>query len=159
MPVRVRVSAWSVEDAKLWPHLHPYGTGSLYSELGSGGMYRLVHNRLLLIQSGFRSNNLYAFWFLNRCIAKEWLIFCTHALRRIVRSMPSSPCTRPRLWSLRIRNFSAWKESGECKDAGPRTNKAPMHSRVHLARLYRTLFPKALRGVLACRHVCEFSAP
>ena len=51
------------EDAKLWPHLHPYGSGSLYSERGSGGMYRLVQNRLLLVQSGFRTNNLYAFWF------------------------------------------------------------------------------------------------
>ena len=58
-------------DAKLWPHLHPWGSGSLYSERGSGGIYRLVQNRLLIMQSGFRQNNLYAFWFLNRCITKE----------------------------------------------------------------------------------------
>ena len=50
---------------------HPYGTGSLYSEPGSGGMYRLIRNRLLAVQSCFRSNNLYAFWALNRVICKE----------------------------------------------------------------------------------------
>ena len=66
------LSSWA-EDAKLWPHLHPYGSGSLYSERGSGGMYRYVQNRLLLVQSGFRSNNLYAFWFLNRCLVKDML--------------------------------------------------------------------------------------
>ncbi len=59
------------KDAKLWPHLHPYSSGSLYSEPGSGGMYRLVRNRLLIVQNGFRQNNLYAFWYLNRVITKE----------------------------------------------------------------------------------------
>ena len=58
-------------DAKLWPHIHPYGTGSLLSEVGAGGTNRLVKNRLLSIQSNFRQNNLYAFWFLNRIITKE----------------------------------------------------------------------------------------
>ncbi len=58
-------------DAKLWPHMHPYGTGSLWSEVGSGGLARLAKNRLLLVQSSFRDNNIYAFWFLHRIICKE----------------------------------------------------------------------------------------
>ena len=58
-------------DAKLWPHMHVYGTGSLLAEVGSGGMDRLVKNRLLCIQSCFRQNNLYAFWYLHRLITKE----------------------------------------------------------------------------------------
>ena len=58
-------------DAQLWPHMHPHGTGSLSSEVGSGGMYRLARNRILLIESIFRDNSMYAFWFLNRIITKE----------------------------------------------------------------------------------------
>jgi hypothetical protein len=58
-------------DAKLWPHMHPYGTGSLSSELGSGGLARLGRNRLLLLQSCFRNNTIYAFWFLHRIITKD----------------------------------------------------------------------------------------
>ena len=57
-------------DAKLWPNMHPYGTGSLLSE-GEGCMQRLIKNRLLLIQNCFRQSNLYAFWYLNRLITKE----------------------------------------------------------------------------------------
>ncbi len=61
----------STKDAKLWPHLHPYSSGSLYSEQGSGGLYRLARNPLLLVQSGFGENSLYSFWFLNRVIMKD----------------------------------------------------------------------------------------
>ena len=51
--------------------MHPYGTGSLLSEVGAGGTHRLIKIRLLLIESCFRQNNLYSFWYLNRCITKE----------------------------------------------------------------------------------------
>ena len=63
--------SYTAQDAKLWVHMHPYGTGSLFSEPGSGGVYRLARNRLLLIQRCFRENTLYAFWYLNRVINKE----------------------------------------------------------------------------------------
>jgi hypothetical protein len=49
-------------DAKLFPHVHPYGTGSLLSELGSGSPHRHAKNRLLLIQSWFRRSALWGFW-------------------------------------------------------------------------------------------------
>ena len=49
-------------DAKLFPHVHPYGTGSLLSELGSGSPHRHAKNRLLLIQSWFRKSALWGFW-------------------------------------------------------------------------------------------------
>ena len=40
-------------DAKLWTHLHPYGTGSMLAEPGAGSGYRHAENRLALIQSWF----------------------------------------------------------------------------------------------------------
>ena len=64
-------------------HLHPYGTGSLGSELGCGGanaLPRLCRNRLLLIQSGFRNNGIYSFFMLQRMIQSH--LFHTEAARR-----------------------------------------------------------------------------
>ena len=46
-------------DAKLWPVVHPYGTGSLLSEQGSGLPHKHAKNRLLLIQSWFRKSALW----------------------------------------------------------------------------------------------------
>jgi hypothetical protein len=51
-------------------------------------MYQLVRNRLLLMQKGFRQNNLYAFWFLNRIITKERRM---HVVWRMLACL--SPCT------------------------------------------------------------------
>lgn len=56
------------EDAKCWPCVHPYGTGSLLSEQGSGGTQRLARNRLMLVQSWFRRNAEWGFWMLNRVL-------------------------------------------------------------------------------------------
>ena len=53
-------------DAKCWPVSHPYGTGSLLSEYGSGGTQRLARNRLALPQSWFRRSSSWAFWMLDR---------------------------------------------------------------------------------------------
>lgn len=53
-------------DAKVWPHVHCYGTGSLLSEPGSGGVQRHARNRLMLLQSWFRRSPTWAFWFLGR---------------------------------------------------------------------------------------------
>ena len=58
-------------NAKLWTHLHPYGTGSLLSEVGSGGVQHLARNRLTLIQSSFRRSPLYGFWASQRIILTE----------------------------------------------------------------------------------------
>ena len=65
-------------DAKLWPVMHPYGTGSLWAEIQSGGMHRLIKNRLLCIQNCFRMNNLYSFWLLHRIITRE--LFFRHVM-------------------------------------------------------------------------------
>ena len=58
-------------DAKLWPHVHPHGTGSLLSEIGSGGSQRHARNRLMLIQSWFRRSAHWGFWFLHRLTTTE----------------------------------------------------------------------------------------
>ena len=67
-------------DAKLWPVVHPYGTGSLLSEPGSGLPQKHAKNRLLLIQSWFRKSALWGFWFLNRIIVAE--LFFTNRKRQ-----------------------------------------------------------------------------
>ena len=58
-------------DAKCWPCVHPYGTGSLLSEQGSGGTQRHARNRLTLVQSWFRRSALWGFWFLDRLIKTD----------------------------------------------------------------------------------------
>jgi len=58
-------------DAKVWPHVHPYGTGSLLAEPGSGSPQNHARNRLSLIQSWFRRSPLWGFWFHNRLIVNQ----------------------------------------------------------------------------------------
>jgi hypothetical protein len=58
-------------DAKCFPTMHPYGTGSLLSEPGSGGTQRHAANRLFAAQSVFRRTPLWGFWFLDRLIKTE----------------------------------------------------------------------------------------
>ena len=70
-------------DAKVFPNMHPYGTGSLSSEIGSGGangIPRLCRNRLLLVQSCFRNNSLWVFWNLQRMITSQ--LFHQEALKK-----------------------------------------------------------------------------
>ena len=43
-------------DAKCWPAVHPYSSGSLLSEPGTGGAQRFARNRLALSQSWFRKS-------------------------------------------------------------------------------------------------------
>jgi hypothetical protein len=45
-------------DAKCWPCVHPYGSGSLRSQEGCCGIAAYVRNRLVLVQSWFRKSAL-----------------------------------------------------------------------------------------------------
>ena len=67
-------------DAKLWPHMHPYGTGSMLAEPGAGNPKNHAKNRLMSIQSWFRRSALWGFWFLNRIIAAD--MFFTNRKRQ-----------------------------------------------------------------------------
>jgi hypothetical protein len=58
-------------DAKVFPHMHPYGTGSLLAEFGSGGVQRHARNRLTMIQAWFRRSALWGFWSLGRLHQNE----------------------------------------------------------------------------------------
>ena len=58
-------------DAKLFAAAHPYGTGSMLSELGSGAPYRYVANRAANIQSWFRRNPLWAFYQLDTNVKRQ----------------------------------------------------------------------------------------
>ena len=53
-------------DAMMWPNVHPYGSGSLLAEEGSGGTQRHARNRLALIQSWFRREPRWIFWMRHR---------------------------------------------------------------------------------------------
>ncbi len=48
-------------DAKAHPVSHPYGTGSAYSQFGSGGLSGVARNRLGLVQSWFRRSATWIF--------------------------------------------------------------------------------------------------
>eukprot|EP00973_Karenia_brevis_P001467 199097-Karenia_brevis.AAC.1 len=61
-------------DAKVFVHVHPYGTGSLLAEPGAGGPQRHARNRLTLIQSWFRRSALWGFFYLSRLL-QEALFF------------------------------------------------------------------------------------
>ena len=56
-------SVCATEDAKCWPIAHPYGSGSVLSESGSGNLRNHIKNRCTLIQSWFRKTSLWAFWY------------------------------------------------------------------------------------------------
>ena len=58
-------------DAKVWPNVHPFGTGSLLSEPGAGGEVRHASNRLMLLQSWFRRSAQWGFWFLSRHLQSD----------------------------------------------------------------------------------------
>lgn len=58
-------------DAKLFPHRHPFGSGSLRAEEGSGGMQQYAKNRLLLLESGFRRSPVWSFWMLERLMKND----------------------------------------------------------------------------------------
>ena len=42
------------QDVRLWPHCHPYGTGSVRSEPGSGGLMRHTRNRTRALEETAR---------------------------------------------------------------------------------------------------------
>ena len=56
--------------------VYPYGTGSLLSEVGSGGIQRYARNKLTSIQSWFRKNALWGFWMLDRLTKTELFFNC-----------------------------------------------------------------------------------
>ena len=89
-------------DAKIFPHLHPYGTGSLSSEIGAGGFNgipRMCRQRMLSIQSGFRNNSTWTFWNLQRIITGQ--LFRQELMKRNQgRKHTSSPTDKDALTRL-----------------------------------------------------------
>ena len=58
-------------DAKVFPCVHPYGTGSAFAEPGSGQPMRMCRNRALALQSWFRRSSRWAFWQLDAMIKRK----------------------------------------------------------------------------------------
>ena len=55
-------------DAKVFPAVHPHGSGSVFSEPGSGAPGRYAKSRLSSIQSFFRRSATWGFWKLDALI-------------------------------------------------------------------------------------------
>ena len=68
-------------DAKLFPHVHPFGTGSLKSEPGGCAMHKLCRNRAFALESWFRRSTQWAF-FQNENALKHNLFGNNRAKRR-----------------------------------------------------------------------------
>ena len=58
-------------DAKVWPIVHPHGTGSVRSEIGAGAPKNHTCNRITKIQSWFRRTALWVLWKLDWHIKKD----------------------------------------------------------------------------------------
>ena len=68
-------------DAKLFPHVHPYGTGSLKSEPGGCHMNKLCRNKAFALESWFRRSTQWAF-FQNDNALKHKLFWNNRAKRK-----------------------------------------------------------------------------
>ena len=68
-------------DAKVFPIVHPYGTGSVNAEGTSVQPQRVCRNRLLSLQSFFRRSSRYAFWQLDMMIKRHLFFFNLHRVR------------------------------------------------------------------------------
>ena len=58
-------------DAKLFPHLHPYGSGSLRADEGAGGLQKFTKSRLTSLDRGFRDCTVWQFFNLDRLIKNQ----------------------------------------------------------------------------------------
>ena len=58
-------------DAKLFPHLHPHGSGSLRAEDDKVSMQEYLQHRLMSLQHDFRQSPVWSFWSLDRLIKND----------------------------------------------------------------------------------------
>ena len=77
---KVSLGDWHL-DAKMFPHLHPFGTGSLRSEDDGCSMSEYVKSRLLLLQHEFRRSPVWSFAMMDRLIKND-LYFCESGRKR-----------------------------------------------------------------------------
>ena len=91
-------------DAKVWPGLHPHGTGSVLSEPGSGSLKGHARNRAGGIQSLFRRCAVWAFWFLDRLLLGRNLhvSFCSGSVSTCC-ILPSTGIIKNDLFNLNSR--------------------------------------------------------
>ena len=72
-------------DAKLFPHMHPWGSGSLRADETSGGMQQYIKNRLLSLDHIFRRSAVWSFWQLERHIKNT--LFFSHGKGKLFKDM------------------------------------------------------------------------
>ena len=69
-------------DAKLFPHLHPHGSGSLRAEDDKVSMQEYLQHRLMSLQHDFRQSPVWSFWSLDRLIKNDMYFKHQRDLRR-----------------------------------------------------------------------------
>ena len=107
-------------DAKLFPHLHPHGSGSLHSEEDSGGLHRYAQNRLLSLEPSFRKSPVWSFWMMDRLIKSD-LYF--RQRRRVwcgTRRQSAPARTRPTLESHRSATSTPSSSAASTQGTSPR---------------------------------------
>jgi hypothetical protein len=67
-------------DARVWPVIHPYASGSVFAEPRAGTIQKHARNRLTQIQCWFRRSPLWGFWALNRFLYST--LFFKNRVRR-----------------------------------------------------------------------------
>ncbi len=112
-------------DAKLFPVVHPYGTGSVFSEIGSGALLRHIQNRATSLQSWFRRTSTWGFFqadsnmkrqlfFKNRAFVKSGL--GKEAGNKFERAfgtvIPSSIPESTAWWRRQSKDASQWHRPG-----------------------------------------------
>ena len=78
-------------DAKLYTHLHPFGTGSLRSQSNDVSMQAYLQNRLLSVDHGFRHSPVWCFQSLDRLIKNDLFFRNQARLRRVKASVTGTP--------------------------------------------------------------------
>ena len=74
-------------DAKLFPHLHPHGSGSLRAEDDKVSMMEYLQHRLMSLQHDFRQSPVWSFWSLDRLIKND--LYFKHK-RRLQKANPTA---------------------------------------------------------------------
>ena len=74
-------------DAKLFPHLHPHGSGSLKAQDNTVNMVEYLQNRIMSLQHGSRQSPVWLLWMLDRLFKND--LYSEHQ-RRLRKASPTA---------------------------------------------------------------------
>ena len=122
-------------DARVWPVVHPYATGSVSCEPGAGNEQKHARNRLTLIQSWFRRSPLWGFWALNRHLYNQ--LFFKNRIRRQAGMRGAGGANDPDTFT-RLYGSAQPSSIPESTGAAKTDPKSHTPSPTHSAHIYRS---------------------